>query len=632
MITTSSHWSEVCRAALTQEVGRLRALLEGCAPPVLGAPMADSALHQIQVRFGLTDFERDLLVLCAGAEVDGAFAQLCAKKQEDPRATSPTLGLALGVLPAPHWSALSPCGSLRFWRLLEVGTGMLLTAAPLRIDERILHYLLGVSYLDERLQPLLEIVQETQSPLPCERPAATTLAQLWSASSDPLNIPFVQVTGRDHTTLRRVATAAARASGRAVFGLRLEDVPAALSERHSVGTLWRRECLLNPVALLVDGEGAGEIQRSALAWTETLGGSVALLSREPLASSGSAGVRLDVPAPSAAERRQQWCDLLGPAAEELDGDLDTLAASFALPPVGLREALACSESGASTADHIWNLCRQQARLRLGDLAQRIEPRATWDDLILPDDHKNLLHEVCAHVRHRAQVYESWGFANKSARGLGLSALFTGSSGTGKTTAAEVIARETRLDLYRVDLSGVVSKYIGETERNLRRVFDAAEASGAILLFDEADALFGKRSEVKDSHDRYANIEVSYLLQRMENYPGLAILTTNLKAILDPAFLRRLRFVVDFPFPDATMRADIWRSIFPPQTETHGLDFSRLARLNVTGGNIRNIALNAAFLAAAAREAVQMKHLLAAARTEYRKLEKPLTEVEAGGWV
>jgi hypothetical protein len=632
MMPTSSQWSEACRTALMHEVGRLRALLEGSEPPILGTPMADNALHQIQARFGLSEFERDLLVLCAGAEVDGVFAQLCAKKQDDPRATSPTLGLALSILPAPHWSALSPCGSLRFWRLLEVGTGMLLTAVPLRIDERILHYLLGVSYLDERLQPLLEIVQETPLPLPCERPTATTLTQLWSASADPLNMPLVQVTGRDRTTLRRVATAAARAVGRAVFALRLEDVPATLAERYSIGILWRRECLLNPVALLVDAEGTGEIQRSALAWVETLGGSVALLSREPLASSGFAGVRLDVPAPSAAERRQQWCEILGSAAEDLDGDLDALAASFALPPAGLREALTCSESGASTVDHVWTLCRQQARLRLGDLAQRIDPRATWDDLILPDDHKNLLHEICTHVRHRAQVYERWGFADKSARGLGLSALFTGPSGTGKTTAAEVIARETRLDLYRVDLSGVVSKYIGETERNLRRVFDAAEASGAILLFDEADALFGKRSEVKDSHDRYANIEVSYLLQRMESYPGLAILTTNLKAILDPAFLRRLRFVVDFPFPDASMRTDIWRSIFPPQTETQGLDFERLARLNVTGGNIRNIALNAAFLAAAEHEAVQMKHLLAASRTEYRKLEKPLTEVETGGWV
>jgi SpoVK/Ycf46/Vps4 family AAA+-type ATPase len=229
------------------------------------------------------------------------------------------------------------------------------------------------------------------------------------------------------------------------------------------------------------------------------------------------------------------------------------------------------------------------------------------------------------------VYDTWGFAAKSARGLGISALFSGPSGTGKTMAAEVLANALQLDLYRIDLSQVVSKYIGETEKNLRRVFDAAQGGGVILLFDEADALFGKRSEVKDSHDRYANVEVSYLLQRMEAYQGLAILTTNLKAALDPAFMRRLRFLVHFPFPDQAQRAEIWRHIFPATTPTDGLDISRLMRLNVPGGNIRNIALNAAFLAADASEPVRMKHILGAARSEYAKLERPLTEAEIGGW-
>jgi SpoVK/Ycf46/Vps4 family AAA+-type ATPase len=199
-------------------------------------------------------------------------------------------------------------------------------------------------------------------------------------------------------------------------------------------------------------------------------------------------------------------------------------------------------------------------------------------------------------------------------------------------AAEVLANELRLDLYRIDLSQVVSKYIGETEKNLRHVFDAAEDGGVVLLFDEADALFGKRSEVKDSHDRYANIEVSYLLQRMEAYRGLAILTTNMKQALDTAFLRRIRFVVQFPFPDAGQRALIWGRMFPAQTPTEGLDPQRLARMNVAGGNIRNIALHAAFLAAEDGEPVRMSHMIRAARNEYAKLEKPLTETEIGGAV
>ncbi|HET7287499.1 MAG TPA: ATP-binding protein, partial [Pyrinomonadaceae bacterium] len=268
---------------------------------------------------------------------------------------------------------------------------------------------------------------------------------------------------------------------------------------------------------------------------------------------------------------------------------------------------------------------------LDDLAQRIVPAATWSDLVLPESQARGLREISVHVRQRAKVHGDWGFAAKGERGLGISALFAGSSGTGKTMAAEVLANDLRLDLYRIDLSQVVSKYIGETEKNLRRVFDAAEDGGAVLLFDEADALFGKRSEVKDSHDRYANIEVSYLLQRMEAYRGLAILTTNLKAAVDTAFLRRLRFVIEFPFPDATHRAEIWRRIFPAETPVKDLDLSRLARLSIPGGNIRNIALHAAFLAADAGGAVTMAHLARAARSEYAKLEKPLTETEIGGW-
>jgi len=216
--------------------------------------------------------------------------------------------------------------------------------------------------------------------------------------------------------------------------------------------------------------------------------------------------------------------------------------------------------------------------------------------------------------------------------LGISALFAGPSGTGKTMAAEVLANELRLDLYRIDLSQVVSKYIGETEKNLRRVFDAADEGAAILLFDEADALFGKRSDVKDSHDRYANIEVSYLLQRMETYRGLAILTTNRKSALDQAFLRRIRFVVEFPFPGIAERAEIWSRSFPCETPTEGLMMDRLARLHASGAHIRNIAMGAAFLAADAGEPVRMSHLLAAARGEFDKLEKPLTDGEVAGWI
>jgi SpoVK/Ycf46/Vps4 family AAA+-type ATPase len=339
---------------------------------------------------------------------------------------------------------------------------------------------------------------------------------------------------------------------------------------------------------------------------------------------------VDIARPTAVEQRELWQRELGSAANTLGESVDRVVAQFDLSAAAIGFA-ARSVGRSPSGAELWNSCRRQARPRIDDLAQRIESKASWNDLVVPERSRHCLREIAAHVRHRGTVYQTWGFAEKSARGLGISALFSGPSGTGKTLASEVIANELGLDLYRIDLSQVVSKYIGETEKNLRRVFEAADEGGAVLLFDEADSLFGKRSEVKDSHDRFANIEVSYLLQRMDAYRGLAILTTNMKEALDEAFLRRLRFVVSFPFPDVALRTEIWTRMFPEKMPRDGIDPVRLARLNVTGGSIRNIALNAAFLAADALEPVRMRHVLRAAQTEYAKLEKPLSEVDVGGW-
>jgi SpoVK/Ycf46/Vps4 family AAA+-type ATPase len=270
--------------------------------------------------------------------------------------------------------------------------------------------------------------------------------------------------------------------------------------------------------------------------------------------------------------------------------------------------------------------------RLRGLAERVEVRGTWDDLVVPADLRLQLEDLIDRVRHAHQVLEGWGFRGIVSRGGGVAALLAGAPGTGKTMAAGLVARALDLDLYQVDLSGVVSKWVGETEKNLSRIFEAADAGHALLLFDEADALFGKRSEVKDSHDRYANIEVSYLLQRMESYRGLAILTTNLKTALDAAFQRRLRFVVNFPFPDQALREAIWRGAFPPRTPLAAIDNGKLARLNVTGGSIRNIAIYAAFRAAELEEPVAMAHLLHAAHFEASKRERPLSDAEIRGWV
>jgi SpoVK/Ycf46/Vps4 family AAA+-type ATPase len=293
-----------------------------------------------------------------------------------------------------------------------------------------------------------------------------------------------------------------------------------------------------------------------------------------------------------------------------------------------KTALAAGSQNESTSSYdLWQACRIAARAGMEQLATPIAAKAEWEQLVLPLEQKALLRQITDQVAQRNRVYDTWGFREKMNRGLGINALFAGESGTGKTMAAEVIANELQLDLFRIDLSAVVNKYIGETEKNLRKLFDAAEDSGAILFFDEADALFGKRSEVKDSHDRYANIEINYLLQRMESYRGLAILATNMKSALDKAFMRRLRFIVDFPFPAIEERKDIWRKVFPADTPVDKtLDYQRLASLNMTGGSIQNVALNAAFLAAQQNEGlVTMPLVLNAARTEFKKMERPAKE-------
>jgi SpoVK/Ycf46/Vps4 family AAA+-type ATPase len=345
-----------------------------------------------------------------------------------------------------------------------------------------------------------------------------------------------------------------------------------------------------------------------------------------------------VPPPGTREQRSLWNDALTTAGIPPRPVTDALAQQFHFGPAAILGAVGAARARAALRgsgpegvgdSDLWDAGRDQAAWSLDDLAQRLTPTAHWDDIVLPEDVLAQLREIAAQVANRAQVYDRWGFSRQLGRGRGITALFGGPSGTGKTMAAEILASELELDLYRVDLAGLMDKYVGETEKNLRAVFDAAERSGSILFFDEADALFGKRTEVKDSHDRYANIEVNYLLQRMEDYRGLAILATNRKAVLDRAFLRRLRFLVDFSFPDATSRRRIWEKVFPHDAELGKLDLAGLARLELSGGHIKTIAVNAAFLAAAEHVPIAMPHVMHAARREYAKLDRSTSKTEFG---
>jgi hypothetical protein len=598
-----------------------------------------SALDELGAVFGLSLFERDVLVLCAGVELDSSFAPLCSGAQGDPQRPFPTWSLALAALDGPYWSALTPAAPLRRWRLVEVGSGSALTVSPLRIDERILHYLTGVDGIDERLASVVVPVCEAGPLVPSHRRLAERVAAIWTAQR-PEDLPAViQLCGDGGADIRAVAQAACASLGRTLFVLAGDNLPTASHEIEVLSRLWQREAALGSRVLLIESDEAEGVAMTRLRQLIDHASCALLVARRERARlCHRPTVSIDVPKPLTAEQREVWRTALGSAVAGLNGQVEELVAHFNLDSQAIRNAtvdalaMAGQGTGLDLGRAVWSACRVQSRPRLEDLAQRIDSAATWHDLVLPDAQQQVLREIAAHVRHRLVVYEEWGFGRPGARGLGISAMFAGASGTGKTLAAEVIARDLDLDLYRVDLSSVVSKYIGETEKNLRRIFDTADQGGAILLFDEADALFGKRSEVKDSHDRYANIEVSYLLQRMECFRGLAILTTNLRNAVDAAFLRRIRFTVQFPFPDPMQRAEIWRRVFPPEAPTEAIDFQRLSQLNIAGGNIRNIALHAAFLAADEAAVVGMDHLLRAARTEYAKVEKALTEAEIEGWI
>ncbi|RRR73379.1 MAG: ATP-binding protein [Candidatus Viridilinea halotolerans] len=640
----TAEWSTLNQEYLAGEMERLHALLQARIAQRTGeevgvqaepedVPTLDppSALERLVWLFELSSFERDLLLLAAAVELDGRFSHLCAALHDNPECSYPTFGLALTNLPGAHWDAFAPSGALRRWRLLELGTGPTLTSSPLRVSEQVLHYLMGMQALDERLLRFLLPVEPPQTLSLSLQTLADGLVATWEQEVAPL--PLIQLCGEGYDGKRVVAAAACAQVGLRLYALPSERLPTSMAELDLLVALWQRDAALVPSALLVELDALegldAERQRAVGYLLEQVAGPLLLATRERRPLRRRPWVSFEVSKPPLDEQRGLWREVLGGQAAALNGQLDALVAQFDFDwgAIHTTGRLVGQMADADMAAALWRACRLQARSQLESLAQRLEPMATWDDLVLPEAQFQTLQTIAAHVRQRARVYEQWGFAGKGRRGLGMSALFAGPSGTGKTTAAEVLAGVLQLDLYRIDLSALVSKYIGETEKNLRRIFDAAEESGALLLFDEADALFGKRSEVKDSHDRYANIEVSYLLQRMEAYRGLAILTTNMKQSLDQAFLRRIRFVVQFPFPDVAQRTELWRRIFPAATPTEGLDVQKLARLNVAGGNIRTIALNAAFLAADAGTPVQMQHILQAARVEYAKLERPLTEAE-----
>jgi hypothetical protein len=578
------------------------------------------ALATLAEQFGLSSFEQQILLLCVAVEFD---PEMAARYQRLHGVGYPTFSLAMRLFTPSSWEALSAAGPLRYWRLIEINQpgALPLTASALRADERIVAYLSGVNALDDRLETLTTPLRGDGNVLSGTQQASVRrLVDAWRRETPRA----AQLVGSDPAAIEAAAAAAASESGLRLLRMPAAWLPQEGGEIEQLCRLWARESRLLPLALLID---AHETAPDRMPPVERLSGvpsPIAIATR-----SARTGPRdtIDIERPTRAEQREAWRSALG-------GDDEAarrLAAQFNVSLATI--AAAAAPRGDHEPAAVWRRCLEHTRPRLEQLATRLVATARWRDLVLPRAEGTLLYGVARQAAQRHVVYDQWGFRSKTSRGLGIAALFAGESGTGKTLAAEVLARHLSLDLYRIDLSAVVSKYIGETEKNLRQVFDAAEDGGALLFFDEADALFGKRTEVKDSHDRYANIEINYLLQRLESFSGVSILATNRKSAIDPAFHRRLRFIVNFPFPDQTGRRRIWEKAMPPQAPVERrhprlrVDFGALARLNLTGGSIHNIAVNSAFLAATRDRRITWPIVLEAVRGELRKLDRPISEVD-----
>ena len=615
----------------------------------MGHDIPGPALRVLSELAGLSRFEERILLMAAAPSLDGAFAPAFAEVHADARRDHATLHLALALYGVPAErlllaDALMPSRALRRLRLVDMSpdpqSAQMLRS--LTVDERMVDYLRGHNRAAEDLEPYLVQIED---------PAASTAAALAEAlealagaiteraQADDGRWPTLDLVGpRDAGATEAVVLACRRLALRPC-GLRTTAVAMLdLRRRAELVALMSREALLARLALVVDATSIDAGSEPAAVVDElirTVSAPLFVLSTEPWLIEASLLDVLSVRRPSRVEQQSLWRNALAQHANSVNGEVDAIVQQFDLGPAAISEIVASAArqtNGSISGRDLWDACRGRSGSALEGLARRIEPAYEWDDIVVGDDVLEQLREVAEQVEQRGRVYEDWGFGARLGRGRGITALFAGPSGTGKTMAAEILARHLRLELHRIDLAGVVSKYIGETEKNLRRVFDAAESSGAILLFDEADALFGTRTEVRDSHDRYANVEINYLLQRMEDYGGLAILATNRRAALDPAFLRRLRFVIEFPFPGQDERRRIWERVFPPAAALDGVDNGVLSRLEVTGGNIRTIAVNAAFLAAADARPIGMSHVMRAAAREYAKLSKPVSNAEFGTWV
>ncbi|MFI9269974.1 ATP-binding protein [Kitasatospora sp. NPDC052896] len=610
------------------------------AEPAATAPDPRSPLHRLARDFALAPLDLELLLTALLPDADARFERLYGYLNDDLTRRRPTLDLAcllLGCDPltGPVRGRLAPSAPLVAGGLLvvEEGDRPVLTRT-LRVPDRITAHLLGDDAPDPALRGLLatpthtptatarSLAQAVESGVhlaylreqPGGSAAATAATALELAQRPAVCLDLAALVARPHPEdLLPTAAREARLHG---GGLVAGPVDALDGIDPAARARLLRELALLPVPVLLHGRTA---------WDPRWADDSPLLLAAP---------QLTVP-----ERAALWHAALGEAPADPSLDAEVLLAPYVLTPDQIGRAAraagrqALLDGGRPVAPgHLRAGVRAQNAAGLERLTRRIEPAVGWDDLVLPPAVAEQLGDLALRARHRDQVLGEWRMRPGGGRGRGVMALFAGDSGTGKTMSAEVIAADLGLDLYVVDLSTVVDKYVGETEKNLERIFTEAAGINGILLFDEADAVFGKRSEVKDAHDRYANMESAYLLQRMESFDGIAILTTNLRANLDEAFTRRLDLIVDFPMPDPEHRRALWdRCLGPAVPRAADLDLDFCARFDLAGGSIRACTVTAGYLAAAAGRPLGTGDLVAAVQREYRKLGRLVLPSEFGRW-
>lgn len=618
--------------------------------------------------FRLSPVEEQLLLACFAPEADARYGRSYGDQEGNLAGRHPNVALLLELVGEDRetraaaraaFRSQSPLFHYRLLQLVEAAAGPspeLLS--PLRIDPRIAAFLLDISGIDDRLVPYASLQTPRSQVVQPAVGAQSSVVRMTAfirhhlAAGDASAPVAFHLHGPDTATARATVHCVCRELSLSLLTVDMDKLAAAGPAATDLFWLVGREAVLQPAALCLDNfdiwvqdhDRTAAQRDSIFAALRHFSQLSFLLGRVAWLPGGLRKdllyLPIELPLPDINARLSLWQEQAEARGIRSGLDYDQIASRYRFDAEEISNVLDIAtgmaywrdpESGSVTPDDISAACRAHAAPQVGFAAIRRIPRYTWDDLVLPPDHLRQLHELCNQANHRQIVLGEWGFERRLALGNSLNVMFNGPPGTGKTMAADVIANDLEVDLYKIDLSQIVSKYIGETEKNLDRVFRDAQSSNAIVFFDEADALFGKRSEVKDAHDRYANIETGYLLQKMEEHDGLVILATNLRNNLDEAFLRRMHFVVDFPFPDEAHRSKLWQGLFPEEVpRSVDVDFSYLARhFKVPGGNIRNIAVCAAFLAAAEGAEVGMRHLIHAARREYQKLGCPCTATDFG---